>query len=172
VTGAGGNGLWKILAPVDLSCAEAEKWVEYALALAAGLRGDLTLLSVIDRQRFERGWRHSWTANAFGQAWPDIDIHRVVLPGSPAEAISVYADQIRADVILVPAQYHARRWLRKYPLAPSVAALTPRCLWTIPAHAQLWTSEYSPRVACMMRLDGGDERLLAVAQSVLKRCGG
>jgi Universal stress protein family len=100
-----GNGMSRILAFIDLSSPQADKAVENALILAETLGGEVTLLSVIERTHFERGRRDRWPPNAFGNAHRKLDIHRVVLPGMPAETISVYADQIRADIVLIPPEY-------------------------------------------------------------------
>ena len=52
------------------------------------------------------------------------EIHRLMLPGSPAEALSAYADRVRSDVVVIPAEYKVGWWVLKLPFAPAVAALT------------------------------------------------
>ena len=153
---AGGNCILKIVAAVDLSCPQAGSTVENALTVAARIHGEITLISVINRHHFERGVRHPWPSNAFGKAFPDIDIHRVVLPGPPAQAISAYADQIRADLLIIPAQYHVRRWMRKLPLASLAAPLTSRCVWTAKRGYRVLMVRFVLHVCCdlMMRTSG------------------
>jgi nucleotide-binding universal stress UspA family protein len=167
-----GEDAWKIVAVVDLLCTEADRVVQDALTLGDRLRGEVTLLSVVARDQYERGVRYGWPQNAFGRTCPEVDIHRVVLPGTPAEAVATYADRLRADVIVIPAQYKVRRWLRKQPLAQAIAVLTSIPLWIVPAGASAWAAGAQLRVACVLRLDGTDERLCMAAQSVLHRCGG
>ena len=166
------NATWKILAAIDLASPNPSASVEHALNLARALKGEATLVSVVDRRQYERGLRHCWPPNAYGSAHRDVDIHRIVLPGSPPEALSAYADQIRADLLVVDAGYSARRWLRNRPVAASVAALTSRAVWITPGATNIWTSEDGPRIACLLRLDETDKRTCCVGQAVAERCGG
>jgi nucleotide-binding universal stress UspA family protein len=99
------NATSRILAFIDLASPQADKAVENALQLAETLGGEVTLLSVVERTQFAQGRRHRWPRNAFGNAHRKLDIHRVVLPGTPAETIALYADQIRADLVLMPPDY-------------------------------------------------------------------
>jgi nucleotide-binding universal stress UspA family protein len=172
VTRHGGEDVWKIVALVDLSCPDADRVVENALTIGDRLRGDVTLLSVVARHLYERGVRHHWTQNAFGKTHPSIDIHRLALPGTPTETLAMYADRIRADVVVMPAEYNVRRWLRKRPLASAVATLVSRPLWIVPATAGAWSADGPLRVGCVVRLDGADDHLCSVAQSIARRCGG
>lgn len=169
--GSGGDCIWKMVALVDLSCASRDRVVENALSLAARLHADLSLVSAVPRRAYERGVRYEWPQCAFGKTCPEIDVHRVVLPGEPAAALARYADQIRADVLVVPAEYEIRGWFRNSPLVASVAGLTSRALWIAPPNP-LWTVDSSLRVGCVVRLDGTDDLACTAAVSVLRRCGG
>src|SRR5436305_651159 len=72
----GADAIWRVLAPIDLSAAQAGKDVENALDLASALVADLTLLSIVDRRQYADGVRHNWPSNAFGSARPELDIGR------------------------------------------------------------------------------------------------
>ena len=167
----GGDDIWRVLALVDLSCPDADDFIEHTLAVATRLRGEVTLLSVVDRPLYARGKRYGWPRSAFGATRPKLDIHRVVLPGPTAEAISSYAERIRADLLFVAADYRDRQWFRKGPLAPA-AALTSRPLWIQPTRADAWSANAPLRVACVVRLDGTDDRSCRIAQSVAERSRG
>jgi nucleotide-binding universal stress UspA family protein len=172
VTGAGGDGTLRLLAIVDLSRPDADRVVENALSLAARLHAELSLFSVVARRLYERGVRYTWPGCSFGRTYPDTDIHRVVMPGPPAEALAVYADKIRADVLVIPAEYKSRCWFRHRPLAQAVAGLTSRCLWIVPATGSDRSFDAPLRIGCLMRLGGSDERLCMAAQPILEKCGG
>ena len=172
MTGAGGDGTLRLLAIVDLSRPDADRVVENALNLAVRLHAELSLLSVVARGLYERGVRYTWPRCSFGRTYPEIDIHRVVMPGPPAEALAVYADRMKADVLVVPAEYESRRWFRHRPLAPAVAGLTSRCLWIVPATASDCSFDAPLRIGCLVRLDGTDERICMAAQPILEKCGG
>jgi hypothetical protein len=170
--GVGGDGTLRLLAIVDLSRPDADRVVENALSLAARLHAELSLFSVVARRLYERGVRYVWPRSSFGSVCPAIDIHRVVMPGPAAEALAVYADKIRADVLVIPAEYKSRQLFRQRLLAQAVAGLTSRCLWIVPPIVRGWSFDAPLRIGCLMRLDDTDERLCMAAQSILERCGG
>jgi hypothetical protein len=161
-----------MLAIVDLLCAGRDRVVANALSVATLLHADLSLLSVVPRHAYERGVRYEWPENAFGRMRPAVDIHRVVVPGSPEEALLRYADRIQADILVVPGEYKVRRWLRTRSLALSAAVLTSRSIWIMPSDPGVWTAGAPVRAGCVLRLDGTDDRLCMAAQSIVHRCGG
>jgi nucleotide-binding universal stress UspA family protein len=170
MTVAGGDGSWKLLAVVDLLRPDAHRAVENALTLAGRLHAELSLLSVIEKHLYERGLRYLWPKNAFGRESPEVDIHRVMLPGTPAEVLAGYADHIGANLLVIPAEYRVRRWLKGRSLAQAVAALTSRPLWIVPPAAGRLAAEGPLRAGCLVRLNAADDGLCTAAQSVLERC--
>jgi hypothetical protein len=87
VIGAGGDGTLRVLAIVDLSRTDADPVVENAVSLAARLHAELSLLSVVARRLYERGVRCVWPRSSFGRTCPEIDVHRVVMPGPASKAL-------------------------------------------------------------------------------------
>jgi hypothetical protein len=168
----GADAIWRVLAPIDLSAAQAGKDVESALDLASALAADLTVLSIVDRRQYADGVRHNWPSNAFGSARPELDIHRVVLPARSVTAISAYADLIRAHIVVEPPQYGMQRLLRRRSAAGCLAVVTSRAMWITPPEAGSALGSNPFRIACVMPGDGRDDLIALAAQTLIGRCGG
>ena len=158
----------KVVAPVDLASRRAETSIRRAITVAKALRGDLTLLSVMKRRRFERGDRDGWPAIAMGVTDEVPAIHRVIVPGPEEEAIPRYADQIAADFLLLGKEHLSRRWFRTESVAAAVASATTRPLFVVPDEEVLALD--GPRVACVA--GGPGHPVYRAATSIICRCGG
>ena len=156
---------WRVLAPVDLTRADAVAVIGEASAFARRVLADVTLLSVVDRRKFDRGEVPQWP-----NGLPDEVVRRVVVPGEAEQTISRYADQVRADVILLPADAQICHGLRRTPLAAAVAAVTSRCVMTVRT-AEESAGEAPPlRIGCVLRLDEADDRVCQAALGLHGRC--
>src|SRR5690349_9764235 len=100
--------MWKLLAPVDLRF-DTETQVEYAVGVARVLKAELSLLHVSTDRWYQPSHRLAWPSSAWGNRAPDLDIHRLVLPGPVSETIARYADHIDADLVLMTTRTYGSR---------------------------------------------------------------
>ena len=98
-------------------------------------------------------------------------VRRVVAPGEPEQTISRYADQVRADVIVLPADAQIRQGLRRTPLAAAVAAITSRYVMTLHRSETPGFRSTPLRIGCVLRLDEADDRVCQAALGLYARCG-
>lgn len=165
--------VWQVLAPIDL-LTDPEGPVEHAISISGALGAELTLLYVSRQRRFQEAGRRGWPRNAFNEARTKRAIHRVILPGDPAETISRYAEFINADLLVMTAEHH-RRWSRYWrsSVTEGVLARTLRrvCI-TDPGSADRDNRFSGRRILCVLSLDGTDDSLLWQAEALAQRSRG
>lgn len=158
---------WHVLAPIDLSI-EPEGPVEHAMNIARAMDADLTLLYVADP-----AWRKAprWPSNAVNQPG---DIHRLILPGHPAETISRYAEFINADLLAMTSENYVR-WSRfwKHSVTEDVMGRTGRPLCVTDLRSVDTDYRFrSRRILCALSLDGTDDPLILQAEALAQQSGG
>jgi len=164
--------VWQVLAPIDLAL-DSEGAVEHAINICSVVGGELTLLHVSHQSWFQGGGG-GWPRNAFNEVRTKCDIHRVVLPGSPPETISRYAEFINADLLAMTTERH-RRWSHfwRNSVTEDVLGRTLRrvCI-TDPGLADRDNRFSGRRILCVLSLDGTDDSLLWQAEELAQRSGG
>ncbi len=162
---------WRILAPVELNARNASEAVVRVLETADYFRADVTLTSALRSWPFG-SWRNtSWPRDAMGEMEPHLDVRRVVLSGSPAEAIARCADREAVNAIVLPPEYCSRRYLLRRSVALQLAGLTTRPMLTLPGDTSAGPRFSLHRIACLGRGDASDEPILRFTKSVAARCG-
>jgi nucleotide-binding universal stress UspA family protein len=164
---------WKVLAPIDLSV-DSEGPVDHAINIASAMRAELSLLYVVDRRWYKRERRLGWPPNALGRAPTDCDIHRLVLPGNPAETISRYAAFIKADLVAMTSENYGR-WARswKHSVTGDVMESTRRLVCITDLRSAETDYRFRcRRILCVPNLDGTDDPLVFQAEALAQRSGG
>jgi nucleotide-binding universal stress UspA family protein len=163
----------QVLAPIDL-LTDPDGPVEHAISISSALGAELTLLYVSRQRWFREAGRGGWPHNAFNESRTNSAIHRVVLPGDPAETISRYAEFINADLLVMTTEHH-RRWARYWrsSVTEDVLGRTLRrvCI-TDPGSADLHNPFSGPRILCVLSLDGTDDSLIGQAEALAQRSRG
>jgi nucleotide-binding universal stress UspA family protein len=172
-TGRRVDGMWKVLAPVDLRF-DTEAQVEYAAGVAGVLGAELSLLHVSTARWYQHSHRLGWPSSAWGSRTPDLDIHRLVLPGPVPETIARYADHIDADLLLVTTRTYGSRtrpW-RKSISAEIMRATRRPVLIRKEIDVDLGGCFGCRRILCVLGLDGQDGAVLQHAQDLAVRTSG
>jgi nucleotide-binding universal stress UspA family protein len=161
--------VWKVLAPIDLT-KSAEARVERAIQATAAMRGELTLLYVVDQRRLQKAEPVEWPANALATR-AKCRVHRVVLPGRTAETINRHADDIGADLVAITSQHYAgwtRIWNKS--VAAEVAHRTNRPVWfTRSSVIGTGHSFRLRKILCVVSLDQTDDAVIAHASVLARR---
>jgi nucleotide-binding universal stress UspA family protein len=92
-----------ILAPVTMQRIHGSA-IQYPIEVANALNARLVLLHVIPPAAFPRDTETmlTWSHSTLAEDTADFGLEKVVLCGDPAPTISEYAQQIDADLILMP----------------------------------------------------------------------
>jgi hypothetical protein len=163
---------WRVLAPIELNSRNASQAVCRVLDTADCLRAEVTLASAVRPWPFG-SWRNtSWPREAIGETKPHLDVRRIVLAGSPAEAIARCADRAAVNAIVLPPEYCSRRHFLRRSVALQLAGLTTRPMLTLPGYISAGPGISLRRIACLGRGDASDEPILRFTKSVAARCGG
>ena len=158
----------RVLAPVDISI-DCEQEVRSALEVTTALGAELTLLYVVDQRRNSvRSPRSSWPDSAMDRNHSGCVLHRAVVRGPVAQAVSRYAGFIDANFLIVTTRRRsglARLWKRS--TTRELLKATDRPVLVLKAGV----SEAMPllpgmRILCMLALDGTDGAVLSHALSL------
>lgn len=160
---------WTILAPVTLQ-GTSTKAIEHAVNVSNDMRAQLVLLHVISpaasvgpaRTRF-------WPEAAMAEDAVDFGLRRVVRRGLPAPTIHRYAEEIQADLILMPVG--ASVW------SPVRRSVTSMVLASTQRPVQLWNPSAAADAApfrcrqllCVVELDGDDGAVIEATNEMAAR---
>ena len=158
---------WKVLAPIDLRF-DSEAPVEYAAGVADALGAELVLLHVSTSSRYGHPHRLGWPRSASGEGNPDVDVHRLVIPGPVPESIVRYADHIAADMLLMTTRTYGRRgrfWRRSITAEVMDSTQRPVCVTKMP------DADSNPlfrchSILCVVGLEDQDAALVQHAQEI------
>jgi nucleotide-binding universal stress UspA family protein len=163
---------WTILAPVTMQ-QTSRRAIEHAIEVANGMSAQLILLHVIPSgTSLSDGDRAMpWPEAALAEDVAGFGLRRMVLCGEPAPTISQYAEEVDADLILMPAARSA--WL------PTRRSVTSRLLASTPRPVQLWNpsivADAPPfrcrQLLCVLELDGKDAPLIEATNEIAARTG-
>ena len=157
---------WKVLAPVDLG-SEAEAHVQHALNAAEAVKGDLTMLYVLDgRIRHAEGFE--WPANAMA-AHRNSAVRRLPVVGSVADTVGRYANDVGADLITVTVgsnRWWNRVWRKS--TAAAIARATDRPIYLTDRSAPPLSSAFKSFL-CVVALDGTDDPLVRFSEELAQR---
>jgi nucleotide-binding universal stress UspA family protein len=161
---------WKVLAPINLRF-DSEVPVEYAAGFADALGAELVLLHVITNTLYGHPRGLGWPPSAWGERTPDVDIHRLVIPGPIPESIVRYADHIEADMLLMTTRTYGRRgrfWRRSITAEVMDSTQRPVCVTRMPdADSNVPFRCHS--ILCVVGLEDQDAALIQQAQEIATR---
>lgn len=159
------SSMRRVLAPVDISV-DCEQDVRSALEVTNALDAELTLLYVADERRKSiQSPGLSWPDSAMERNNPGCELHRAVVRGPVAQAVSRYADFIDASLIITTTEYRsglAKLWKRSTTL--ELLKATGRPLLVLKSRvAERIALRAGMRILCMLSLDGTDGAVLSHA---------
>jgi nucleotide-binding universal stress UspA family protein len=161
----------KLLVPINLD-RDAEAAVQHAIDVATSMRGDLTLLYVIDPSRTRGGRRVEWPRNAMAD-YPECYIRTVTLSGPVADTVGRYAADIDADLLILASRHGG--WKRSWTdsVAAGILASTSRpvCVTSTKAIANSRPFRCR-RIVCVVALDRTDGPVVRYAEALTNRCRG
>jgi nucleotide-binding universal stress UspA family protein len=159
-----------ILAPVTMQRTVGSA-IQYPIEVANALSARLVLLHVIPPAASPRDSETTltWSRSTLAEDAADFGLEKVVLCGDTVPTIDEYAQQIDADLILMPTTRSV--W------SPVRRSVTSRLLSSTPRPVHHWTpaNDAAPfrcrQLLCVLELDGGDGPLISVANEVAARTG-
>ena len=149
-----------------------EAQARYAIDVAKILRGDVTLLYVIDtassRPARELEWPPIPTA-----ALHDCQIQRVTVCGPVAETVAGYAGDTNTGLIVLTSRRHVR-WAQVWSKSKTSAIVADtRCPVSVAkAGASTPAGVRFRRILCVVSLDGSDDAAVRYADAFAARTGG
>jgi nucleotide-binding universal stress UspA family protein len=160
----------RILAPIDL-LHNAEAAMRHSVAIAGAAKAELWALYVAETGRGGRQRPFEWPLESIVPPESGLAIpHRLVLSGTPAQTIADCADEINADLILMPSRgLGAFGQLFRHSTTLDVVRQTGRPIWVVKKDQMRADAAFRcRRVLCGIELGSDGANVLNYASKVAR----